>query len=323
MSSTVTVIILNWNGQEYLAGCLPPLFAQTFTDFTVVVVDNGSTDGSVAFVRQRFPQVQLIENRVNLGFAAANNQAIRATQSEFVALLNNDTQVDRTWLAALVNALRADPGCGMAAAKMLLADQPGVIDSAGIAIDRTGLAWGITESGPHEIFGPSGGAALYRRAMLDEIGLLDEDFFAYLEDVDLAWRAQWAGWRAVYVPEAVVLHRHSATSNRIPHLKSRLLGRNKIWLLAKNYPYPQVLWYLPLIFLYEILALFYALGQGRLSSALSGRLEGLRRLPVMRRKHFVLSKRISGAQMMEKLQPIALPASVLRRYLHLSRSATN
>jgi GT2 family glycosyltransferase len=316
----VTVIILNWNGREHLAACLPTLYAQTFTDFGVIVVDNGSTDGSVAWLQTSYPQVQLIQNSTNLGFAAANNQAICASQSEFVALLNNDTRLDPHWLAALVTAITANPQVGMCACKMLLADRPTVIDSAGIAIDRAGIAWGLTSEPTGEIFGASGGAVLYRRAMLEEIGLFDEDFFAYLEDVDLAWRAQWAGWQALYVPTAVVLHAHSATSQRIPHFKSRLLGRNKIWLLAKNYPFPHLLYYLPLILGYEIMSIFYALWQRRLHSALAGRLEALGQLQFMLHKRRTLIQRCTGAQIMAKLQPIAGPLTVLQRYLHVAHA---
>jgi GT2 family glycosyltransferase len=293
-----------------------------------MVVDNCSTDGSVAFIRQQFPQVMLIENQINRGFAAANNQAIQALQTEFVALLNNDTQVDANWLQVLVQAMERDPAVGMVAAKLLLTEQPGVIDSAGIAIDRAGIAWGAAGGQPDypaqpgavvDVFGASGGAALYRRTMLDEIGLFDEDFFAYLEDVDLAWRAQWAGWQAVCTPNAVVLHHHSATSQRIPHFKSRLLGRNKLWLIAKNYPLPHLLWYWPLILGYEAFSLAYALQQRRLGSSLTGRLAALPKLVTMFAKRRQRLNRISARAMMQKLQPVELPLRVLRRYRHVAR----
>jgi GT2 family glycosyltransferase/glycosyltransferase involved in cell wall biosynthesis len=328
----VSVIIVNWNGRTHLATCLPALFAQSFRDFEVIVVDNGSTDGSVEWVKEQFAQVRVIQNQTNLGFAVANNQGIRAAQGKLVALLNNDTQVDPQWLAEMVEAMESDPSVGMVAAKMLLADQPNLIDSAGVAIDRAGIAWGAeggqtdhltTSAAVREVFGACGGAALYRRSMLAEIGLLDEDFFAYLEDVDLAWRAQWAGWRGVYAARAQVLHLHSATSKRIPHFKSRLLGRNKLWLLVKNYPWPHLLWYLPLILLYEALSLGYALRENRLTSALAGRLEALRRLPVMLAKRRGILQRISAQAMMAKLHPVESPLAILRRYAHVQPRSTN
>jgi GT2 family glycosyltransferase len=172
-----------------------------------------------------------------------------------------------------------------------------------------------------DVFGASGGAAFYRRAMLDEIGLLDEDFFAYLEDVDLAWRAQWAGWRCVYAPDAVVWHHHSATSARIPNFKSRLLGRNKIWLLAKNYPFPHIVWYFPLILFFELMAIGYAWRQQRLRSAIAGRWAAWSLLPVMIRRRKRRVQRISSALMLQKLHPIESPFQILRRYTHVGHEA--
>jgi GT2 family glycosyltransferase len=322
----VAVIILNWNGCGHLAACLPALYAQTYQNFETIVVDNGSTDGSQEWLREHYPQVQLMENPTNRGFAAANNQAIRTTRAEYIVLLNNDTVAESGWLEALVAAAESDPTIGMVASKMLLASSPGIIDSAGIAIDRAGIAWGreggqpdrpAATGAPVEVFGASGGAALYRRALLEDIGPFDEAFFAYLEDVDLAWRAQWAGWRCVYAPDAVVWHHHSATGNRIPHFKSRLLGRNKVWLLAKNYPFPHILWHLPLIFLYELMSLVYAARERRLGSALTGRLAGLRRLPAVIAQRRTQVRRIGADAMLAKLQPVEPPWRVLRRFVHV------
>jgi GT2 family glycosyltransferase len=274
--------------------------------------------------------VRIIQNPVNLGFAPANNQAISATQAEFIALLNNDTRVAPDWLQTLVQVMRSDPRIGMVASKILLADSPNTVDSAGIAIDQAGIAWGLEGGQPDwqgglarvvDVFGASGGAAFYRRAMLDEIGLLDEDFFAYLEDVDLAWRAQWAGWRCVYASDAVVWHHHSATSARIPNFKSQLLGRNKIWLLTKNYPFPQLLWYFPVILLFDLMAIGYAWRQHRLRSALAGRWAAWSLLPVMIRRRKQRVQRISPALMMQKLHRIESPFQILRRYTHVRREA--
>jgi GT2 family glycosyltransferase len=326
----VSILILNWNGRDHLAACLPSLLDQSFADFEILVVDNGSTDGSLPWLRHHFPQVRVLENATNQGFAAANNQAMRATQAEFVVLLNNDTVADPRWLQTLITTAERDPRIGMVASKMLLADQPGIVDSAGIAIDRAGIAWGVDGGQPNrtsvagisEVFGASGGAALYRRAMLDEIGLFDERYFAYFEDVDLAWRAQWAGWRAVCAHEAIVWHHHSATGNRIPHFKSRLLGRNKLWLIAKNYPMPHLLWYGPLILVYELMSLVYAARERRLRSALAGRWAALRQLPAVLAGRQGQVRRISPQAMMAKLQPVASPIRVLRRFVHVPPART-
>jgi GT2 family glycosyltransferase len=320
LSCKVVLVIPNWNGRQYLEPCLRSVFAQEFRDFAVVVVDNGSVDGSADLVRTRFPQVHLVENSENRGFAAANNQAIRASASEFVATLNNDTEVDPGWLDALVQAMEVDPRIGMCASKMLLADQRQVIDSAGIAVDRAGMVWN-RESGnidhpgaavPIPVFGPCAGAALYRRAMLDDVGLFDEDFFAYMEDVDLAWRAQWAGWKCIYVPQAIVYHIHSATGKEGSHFKNRLLGRNKIWLLCKNCALRP--WYAPLVLAYDLMSVGYAVAAGRGLGALQGRMESLGKIPHMLAKRRQIERRISPSAMMAELHPVEDPLAVLGRY---------
>jgi GT2 family glycosyltransferase len=265
------IVIPNWNGRLLLAECLAALEAQTWRDFEIVVVDNGSTDGSVEWIRKHAPTVRVIVNAENVGFAAAINQGIQSTHSCYVVALNNDTRPEPTWLEEMLRAAEANPRVGMVACKMLFADEPGVINSTGICVDRAALAWdrrggelddasapgNTRELQPVEVFGPCGGAALYRRAMLDEIGFLDQDFFAYFEDVDLAWRAQLAGWRCLYAPSARVLHRHSATSLEGSPFKYFQQGRNKIWLMLKNYPWPAGMLYLPVFVFYDLGTLPY------------------------------------------------------------------
>ena len=325
----VDVVIVNWNGRKYLAPCLDALACQTFTDFQVWLVDNGSMDGSVDFLRTHYPHIHLICNAENRGFAAANNQAIRAGNSRYVATLNNDTTVDPGWLEALTRVLDENPHAGMTASLMLFADRPEIINSAGIGVDRVGIAWDLRggepvssyNTHPVPVFGACAGAALYRRAMLDEIGLFDEDFFAYLEDVDLAWRAQWAGWQALSVPQARVLHHHSATAGEGSPFKNRLLGRNKVWLIAKNYPAPQVWLYLPLIVGYDVAAVIYALLTRREISALYGRLLGLLKVLTMWARRYTEIKRISEIAMLAMLTPLEPPWRVLGRYRHLRRTS--
>jgi hypothetical protein len=322
---SVDVVIVNWNGRRYLPACFESLRAQRGVDFQVWLVDNGSTDGSVAWAQAHAPQIRLIANDTNRGFAAANNQAIRAGQAPYVATLNNDTVADPRWLAELARALDENPRRGMAAALMVFADRPDMINSAGIAVDRLGIAWdrlggqpvANSETSATPVFGACAGAALYRRAMLDDIGLFDEDFFAYLEDVDLAWRAQWAGWDAVYVPTARVTHHHSATAGEGSPFKSRLLGRNKVWLITKNYPLPHLWVYGWLIGLYDLAGVGRALLNRREPSALAGRLEGWRGARRMWRKRQHLVRRRSAAQIMSRLAPVQSPQQVLARYRHL------
>jgi len=330
MSPQVSVVILNWNGRRYLDDCLTSLQSQTFTDFEIILVDNGSTDDSVEWVETHFPQVCLIRNAQNVGFAEGNNQAIRSTAAEFIVTLNNDTRVEPGWLAALVEAVASDSAVGMVASKMIFADRPGMINSAGIALDPVGIAWdrlGGTHDDPNEtvlveVFGPCAGAALYRRAMLDQIGLFDADFFAYLEDVDLAWRARLSGWRCLYAPAARVYHVHSATGGEGSPFKNRLLGRNKVWTIAKNYgPAGRLLVYLPLIVLYDLAAVLYALIVRRETAPLQGRLMALKGLPdVWRRRRVVqaLRRQNRGQPWFHYLSPLDWPWRVSVRYRHLA-----
>jgi hypothetical protein len=320
-----TVIIPTWNGLAVLRPCLEALKNQTVKNYQIIVVDNGSTDGTVPWLKQHYPldglypPVQLIENSRNLGFAAAVNQGIRASETPYVVTLNNDTQVDPGWLAALLDAVAIAPDIGMGASKMVLAHRPDIIDSTGICVDRVGIIWdrrgGEIDNGgeaqPVEVFGPCGGAALYRRAMLDQIGLFDEDFFAYMEDVDLAWRAQRAGWRAVYVPAAKVVHHHSATGREGSAFKGFHLGRNKVWTIVKNYPFLQLWYYVPLMILYDFLAFGYALLFQRNSHALRGRLAALGHAKSVWHKRRALSPQRTGTRC---LSAITWPWQVPARY---------
>ncbi len=231
-------MIPNWNGKKYLEGCLESLASQSFQDFKVIVVDNASTDNSIELIESKFPWVKTIKNTRNLGFAAAINQGIRTSNTEYIATLNNDTQCTREWLASLLEALDSEPDAGMAASRMLRFN--GTIDSTGIEVYRSGGAYdrGAGKKNgefPREVFGACAGAALYRRKMLEDIGLFDESYFAYLEDVDLAFRARLRGWKAIYVPNAVVYHIHSATA-KTGYFKLYHILRNKLWNTWKYYP---------------------------------------------------------------------------------------
>ena len=240
MSPLVTVVVVNWNGLSLLRRCLPPVLAQRGVPYEVIVVDNGSSDGSLDWLRRlsatlaaapAAPPVRILASERNLGFAAGNNLAIRESQAPFVATLNNDARPEPGWLAALVAAAEADPKIGSCAAQLVFASRPEVVNSAGIALDRAGIAWdrevGAARHPPGpatEVFGASAGAALYRRAMLDDVGLFAESFFMYLEDVDLAWRARLRQWQCVYVPAAVVHHLHSASAGEGSPFKLWHLG---------------------------------------------------------------------------------------------------
>lgn len=246
----VSVIIVNWNGKHHLHECLESLRNQTIKDFEIILVDNGSDDGSREFVRERFHEVRLIALQKNCGFAGGNNAGIRAASGRYIALLNNDTRVDPAWLTNLLEAAEANPsGVGMWASKILSYDDPGIIDNVGLLMYPDGLARGKgrleKDEGQYdrtgEAFFPSGCAGLYRREMMDEIGLFDEAFFAYADDVDLGLRARLAGWQCIYVPSAKVYHKYSASSSAHSPFKAFLVERNRIWVMLKYYPIEMIL----------------------------------------------------------------------------------
>lgn len=241
----ITVIIPTFNGEKLLPGCLDSLARQRFAGFRTVVVDNGSTDASCALLSGRYPAVAVIRMGRNTGFAPAVNAGIRRAETELVALLNNDTETHPDWLAALVAALDANPGVGFCASKMIDFTDRGVVDSAGNCYASNGRSvprgFLARDRGqydePAEVFGACAGAALYRRALFDRVGLFDERFVSYKEDVDLDFRAQLAGMRCLFVPGAVCWHMGGATSGRRKsNLAVRLSTRNGVALFFKNMP---------------------------------------------------------------------------------------
>ncbi|MCB9076482.1 MAG: glycosyltransferase family 2 protein [Anaerolineaceae bacterium] len=276
--------------------CLPTLFSQDYPHFEVIVIDNGSTDGLADWLRADYPQVTLIPNGENLGYCTATNQGIAASRGEYIIVLDDDTVLEPGFLSAMVAAAQSADDIGMVASQIVLDHAPGLIDSAGIEVDWAGLAWNRhigqpaanEPAEPVEVFGPAGAGGLYARRMLDQIGWLDEDYFIYYDDSDIAWRGQRAGWRCLYAPQAKVRHVHSATSGKWSPFKTYLLGRNKLWTMIKNYPLNSFLLYLPVILAYEIAAIFYSIFILRSTAALRGRLAALKRinLPLAKRRQF-------------------------------------
>lgn len=241
MTPQASVVIPSWNGARFLGPCLESLDRQSWRDFEVLVVDNGSTDGTAATLAA-FPAVGCLRLPENRGFAAACNAGIKATAGEVVVLLNNDTEAEPAWLERLVGGLLAAPDAGMAQPKVRLFDRRDVLHTTGDTVNRAGMpanrgVWELDRGqwdGQREVFGANAAAAAYRRSMLADVGLLEERFGSYLEDVDLAWRARLRGWRCIYVPEAVIYHHVSATGGG--PLASYLVARNRWWLVARCYP---------------------------------------------------------------------------------------
>lgn len=256
----VSILIVNWNGLRHLPECLASLAAQSFRDFETVLVDNGSTDGSVPFVRAHFPWVRLVELPANAGFAGGNNAGLPHCRGDYLITLNNDTIAAPGWLGELVRVAAAHPRAGMVGSRICRADDPDRLDSLGVQLCLDGNSRGarrgariadIDLAPVMPILLPSACAALYRKAMLDEIGFFDDDFFAYCEDTDLGLRGRLAGWDALLAGDAVLLHKYSQTGGALSPFKLRLVERNHFWVAIKNYPLG-LLWLLPVTTLWRL-----------------------------------------------------------------------
>ncbi len=241
------IVILNWNGAGYIRDCLRSALAQTYPRFRVLVVDNGSTDGSRAIVHDEFPETMLLGLPENLHFARGSNAGIRKALEDpdcaHVVTLNNDTRVDPEWLTELVRG--AKPGVAMVASKLFLMDRSRILNSTGLCIapDGSGMdrGWNQPDEGQYDtafdVFGPTAGAGLYTREALQTVGVFDEAFLAYYEDLDLAWRIRLAGWDARFAPQAIVHHKFSASFGSANPMRVYLCERNRIWNLVQNYPW--------------------------------------------------------------------------------------
>ncbi|HTQ55255.1 MAG TPA: glycosyltransferase family 2 protein [Bryobacteraceae bacterium] len=239
----ISVAVVNWNRRDYLRACLESLTRQRDARFEVIVVDNGSRDGSAEMAREEFG-ARVIANAENRGFCAANNQAFAAARGAFIALLNNDAEAEPDFLAALRRAFDA-PEVGMAAAKVLVYEDPRRIDKAGHLIypdgQNRGRGTGEIDQGQYDrdrdCLWPDGCAAMYRKAMLDRIGGFDEDFFMFADDAELGLRARIAGWRCRYAPEAVVRHHRGGSLDAGSPRRIFLIERNRVLLAAKLFPW--------------------------------------------------------------------------------------
>jgi GT2 family glycosyltransferase len=270
----VSVVIVNWNHGDYLSNCLHALHNQEYASLEIFVVDNASTDGSVEWVRQNYPAVNLIAFDQNRGFAYAFNEAVRVSHGPLILSLNPDVTVQPGFISAIITAFGSEDNIGMAAPKLLQALDPSRLDSTGLFVDRSrrtvDRGQGEVDSGQfddhQDVFGACGAAALYKRSMLEELQLesqcYDEDFFAYYEDADLAWRAQLMGWRCVYVPTAIGLHiRGYGDTLRKRRKKNaygpRLALRNRYLMILKNDEFTSFLHDLPFIILPELPRLLF------------------------------------------------------------------
>lgn len=323
MFPLISIVIPNINGIKYLPDCLSSIQKQTFKDFEVIVIDNGSTDGSTELIKRDYPWVRLIELSENIGFAAACNKGIKVLRGRYVVTLNNDTVVELQWLEELWKAMEEDKNVGMVASKILLDKKTREIDSVGMLIYPDGIARqkgrGEIDKGQfdneNDILFPSACAAMYRKEMLEDVGLFDEDFFAYLEDVDLGLRGRLAHWQAVLAPGAVVYHKYSATGGEYSTFKALHVERNRLWTAVKNFPWTW-LCMLPFYTLWRYAVQLYGaiLGKGStaefkklysikdiISTAIKAYTSALKNMPLMIKKRRVIKRKISNREFTEIL----------------------
>ena len=259
MSNTkISIVIPNLNGLEHLKTLYPSVAAQNFSDYKLILVDNGSSDGSVEFTRTNHPQFEIIEFDYNTGFAKAVNEGIKKSLSkhgsDYILLLNNDIELKSDFLLMAVNTFDIVTDAGSLAVKMMNYFSRDVIDDTGNFITKKGgtpypRGNGQKDTGqfdkPEYIFGACAGAAFYRKEVFEKIGLFDEDFFAYLEDIDLSFRAQLAGFKCYYEPKAVCYHKRGGSSISTYRFQVKMNERNVVWLRLKNYPFSLYLKYQP------------------------------------------------------------------------------
>lgn len=305
----VSVIIPTWNGRDLLRTSLASLTTQTFPDFETIVVDNGSDDGTSDFLRSDYPDVRYVRFEENRGFAAAVNAGIRASSGSIIVLMNNDTEAYPDWLEALADAFREHPEAGSCASRMVSYADRSIIDSAG---DKLGLLADQVGHGerdapwfdaPRPVLTACAGAAAYRRELFDAIGLFDEGFGTYLEDVDVGLRAQLAGFTSRYVPTARIAHMGSVTANRIGGRKLYLLMRNSLFLFFQYMPWPVVLRWGPLMVVWPFAYVLRT--RNPIALAFRAVFDFLRALPaVVRRRRWVRrNRRITAAELRAMLSP--------------------
>jgi GT2 family glycosyltransferase len=293
----VSVVVVTWNGRQYLEACLDGVAAQVGIRAETILVDNASTDGTVAFVRERFPWVRVVALPENRGFAGGNNAGVREARGRFVALLNNDTVPEPQWLQMLVSGIDEQAGVTLVTSRIVYMHDPELIDSAGDSLLASGGAFKRHHGAraemareSTEVFGVCGAACLMPKRVFDELDGFDEDFFASHEDVDLSYRARLLGYRCGYVADAVVRHHGSATLGRVSTLAVFLGQRNLEWLYVKNTPISLLLTTLPSHLIYVAAASVHFARAGAFGAFVKGKLAALAGMPRALRKRWQVQR---------------------------------
>lgn len=283
-NNMVSIVIPNYNGINFLANCLQSLQKQSFEEFETIVVDNGSFDESTLYIKENFPEVILVELDKNYGFSKAVNEGIRKSVSKYVILLNNDTTVDQKFVEELVKVMEESKEIFSCQAKMLQMYDADCIDDAGDYYCSLGWAFARGKGKPSvlyqedaNIFAACAGAGIYRREVFEQIGYFDEAHFAYLEDIDIGYRARIHGFKNKYAAKSIVYHAGSASSgSRYNEFKVELASRNSIYLIYKNMPYLQIFLNLPLLLIGFIIKIIFFSKKGFGKTYLLGLKKGMR-----------------------------------------------
>ena len=272
----VSIIIVNWNGKEYLTDCLNSLQNISYPNYEIILVDNASTDEYVEYVKDNFPEILIIKNKKNLGYAEANNKGVHKANGEYILFLNNDTTVKSDFITELVKVMESDPGIGVCQSKILLMDNPKRLDCVGAYLTLSGflyhLGWGKLDDYNKviEVFSSKGACMLSKREVLDKVGLFDEDFFAYFEETDLCWRVWLAGYKILFVPSSIIYHKVGATSSRMPSSFIQFHSfKNRICSLIKNLETINLLKILPVHLLFCIGGIFIYLSKLEFKTSLA------------------------------------------------------
>lgn len=293
----VSIIIVNWNGKTFLQDCLGALREQTYRKFEIILVDNASKDDSVVYVSKCFPEVKIVALQNNLGFAGGNNAGLKIAKGHYICLLNSDTKACPTWLKNLVRAMDKNPQIGICASKLLIHGTK-LINSCGDGLTTAGMGYQIGQGEPMEkysqkgyIFGGYGAAILYKKKMLDEIGFFDNDFFLIYEEDDLSFRAQSAGWKCLYVPDAIVYHKVSGSIGKRSDLAVYYMARNIELLWIKNMPLLFMIRYMHHKFIQEIAEFCFFSFIGRFKAYAKGKIDVIRLIPKMLNKRRIIQSK--------------------------------
>jgi GT2 family glycosyltransferase len=306
----VSVVVPNWNGMRFVGMCLDSLAKLDFEDYEVIVVDNGSTDGSREMIEEKYPHVRLLKLPYNMGFAIACNEGIKASNAEYIVLLNNDIEVTSDWLRELYEGMERHPECGMGTTKMMFLDQRDVFYNTGDLFHSWsaggGRGQGEKDLGQYEreeyVFGACAGAGIYRRDFFNKVGLFDEDFFIFAEDVDLNMRGQLQGLKTVYLPKAKVYHIGTATVGLYSDRYVYLCKRNDIWVFIKNYSLSMYFKYLFSIWKHQFADIKYFTYRGQGQVLWKSKWDALKMLPQMLFRRFQIQRtRTISDQAIEKL----------------------